>query len=350
MKVDEKAKAFAELGNIMHQLQKGENTAYSNDFEYAVQTAYHKNGWFTEKFVRKAVKDWSALLTPENINVWVNQYPEIVHEGHLTVGLILAGNIPLVGFHDILSVLITGNKVHGKMSSKDSVLLPFFTNLLTQIEPRFKNRIELDEHLRFNDVDAVIATGSDNSARYFDYYFGKYPNIIRKNRTAVAVLAGDETHEELKLLGEDIFTYFGLGCRNVSKLYIPAGFELHRFFEAITHFGYLTENKKYMNNYEYNRTLYLLNNEQGLLDNNFVILKEDTSLHAPTGVLNIEYYDHPENVLNELNEKSNEIQCVVSRGDVPFGQSQKPQLHEYADEKDTVNFLTSLKRETQKST
>lgn len=349
MTVDEKAKAFAELGNIMHQITTGESTRYTSDYNKAVQTAFHKNGWFTEKFVHKAVKDWSLLLTPENLQHWIKNYPELNKEGHLTVGLILAGNIPLVGFHDVLSVLLTGNKVHGKMSSKDAVMLPFFTNILTQIEPRFKNRIVLDEHLRFQDIDAVIATGSDNSARYFDYYFGKYPNIIRQNRTSVGILTGDETHEELKLLGEDIFTYFGLGCRNVSKLYIPAGFEINRFFEAVTDFGYLTENKKYMNNYEYNRTLYLLNEEPGLLDNNFVILRETPSLHAPTGVVNIEYYDQTENVLSDLNDKKNEIQCVVSKGDVPFGQSQKPQLHEYADEKDTVDFLTHAQIEAQKS-
>lgn len=349
MKVEEKAKAFAELGSVMHCLWKGEETAYSDDFQQVLQDAYHKNGWFTGKFVLKAVKDWSELLTYNRLKKWIDEYPDLHQEGGLKVGLILAGNIPMVGFHDILSVLITGNKVHGKMSSKDAVLLPFIMEVLKQIEPRFKNRIELDEHLRFDDIDAVIATGSDNSAKYFDYYFGKYPNIIRKNRTGVAVLTGNETFEELKLLGEDIFTYFGLGCRNVSKIYAPAGFEINRFFEAVTGFGFLNENKKYMNNYEYNRTLYLLDDTKGMLDNNLVIVKEDTSLHAPTGVVHIEYYEQAENVLSELNQNRDEIQCVVSRGDIPFGQSQKPKLHEYADEKDTVAFLTSLKSEAQKT-
>lgn len=344
MTINDKIKAFAELGCIMSDVAENTNNSFAKGYEQTATWAFHKNGWFTREFTDKAVADWGNVLKRENIESLARNYPEIESEGGFNVGLILAGNIPMVGFHDIFVTLLTGNRVHGKLSSKDALLIPFFMEVLTQIEPRFKERIQLDEHMQFSDIDAVIATGSDNSARYFEYYFGKYPHIIRRNRTSVAVLNGEETFEDLKHLGMDIFTYFGLGCRNVSKIYAPAGFETSRFFEAVTDFGFLTENKKYMNNYEYNRTLYLLNDEKGLLDNNFVILRETNDLHAPTGVVNIQYYEHFDSVLKELQHIKDDLQCIISKGDVPFGKSQQPQLTDFADNTDTVKFLTQLNK------
>lgn len=305
--------------------------------------AENENGWFTSSNIHFALKTWSDTLTRENLEKWVAPYP-FKENNPKTIAVIMAGNIPLVGFHDFLSVLISGNKVLVKPSSNDKVLLPLIADFLIQENPEFRNLIEFSDQ-RLKDFDAVIATGSNNTARYFDFYFGKYPNIIRKNRNSVAVLSGKETKEELERLADDIFTYFGLGCRNVSKIYIPHDYDFKNFFEAAMVWKDMIYNHKYMNNYDYNKAVYLMG-EHLLWDNEFLLLKEDPEFSSPIAVLFYEKYDSIENVKDILESESDRIQCVVSnlgfKNEIAFGETQKPKLWEYADGVDTLDFLLNL--------
>ncbi|MBK7667135.1 MAG: acyl-CoA reductase [Sphingobacteriaceae bacterium] len=259
-----------------------------------------------------------------------------------TVAIIMAGNIPMVGFHDLLCVLLSGHKALLKLSSDDNVLMPFFIKLLEHYEPSLGENIKFSEAKLVN-FDAVIATGSNNTASHFQYYFGKYPNIIRKNRTSVAVITGKESPEDLKNLGRDIFLYFGLGCRNVSKLLVPKGFVFDPVFEAVFDYKFAVDNKKYGNNYDYNRAIYLLNLDK-FLDNNFLIIKEDKGLFSPVSVLYYQEFDSETEVKQYLEENKENIQCIVGKepGFVPFGYSQQPVITEYADGVDTLNFLVNL--------
>lgn len=260
--------------------------------------------------------------------------------------MILAGNIPLVGIHDVLSVLISGNHALIKASSQDNRLIKAVLNRLVAIEPAIAKQFTFVE--RLEGFDAVIATGSNNSSRYFEYYFGKVPHIIRKNRNSVAVLTGHETNEQLFSLGADIFSYFGLGCRNVSKIFIPRDYRLATFFEAIEPYHDIIDHHKYNNNYDYNKSIYLVNRNEHL-DNGFLLLKEDTGLISPLAVLFYEYYDDMEELSAKLNDQSSNIQCIVSETPlnvnsqpVAFGKSQSPALWDYADGVDTMDFLTKL--------
>jgi len=258
----------------------------------------------------------------------------------------MAGNIPLVAFHDWFCVLLSGNKFKGKLSSDDNLLLPFLSKVLITIEPYFENQIEFTEG-QLKNMDAVIATGNNNSARYFEYYFSKLPHIIRKNRNSVAVLDGTEKSDELGLLGKDIFQYFGLGCRNVSKLFVPEKYKFDMFFESIIEFKDIVMHNKYANNYEYNRTIYLMNSDKSLLDNNFLLLKADLSYSSPIGVLFYEFYSDINSLNAKLENEKEQIQCIVSKNNnvknaIGFGKAQCPSLNDYADGIDTMKFLISL--------
>ncbi|MFQ3174573.1 MAG: hypothetical protein ACI8W0_001695, partial [Flavobacterium sp.] len=257
------------------------------------------------------------------------------------IALILAGNIPLVGFHDFLSVLITGNSVIVKTSSNDQHLLPFIAKYIIAVEPKFAEKITFVEG-KLEGFDAVIATGSNNTARYFEYYFKNTPSIIRKSRNSVAVLNGTETKEQLIALGEDIFRYFGLGCRNVSKLFVPKGYTFDAFFEAIFEYQEVIHYEKYANNYDYNKAVFLMSNYK-LLDNGFLTLKEDISHASPISSVFYEFYDDIDDLQTRLSSESEQIQCVVSakliENSIPFGQTQQPSLSDYADNVDTISFL-----------
>ena len=239
-----------------------------------------------------------------------------------------------------MCVLLSGNKALIKLSTDDDVLLPFFLRLLTHYEPRFEEQIGFASG-KLGAFDAVIATGSDNTASHFRYYFGKYPHIIRHNRTSVAVLTGNESTEELKRLGDDIFLYFGLGCRNVSKVLVPKGYNFNKFFESIVSFGDVVNNKKYGNNYDYYRAIYLLE-RQPFLDNNFLMVKESEQLHAPVGVLYYQQFDDETVIRQYLENHENELQCVIGKGFLPFGYSQRPVITDFADNVDTLAFLVHL--------
>lgn len=353
MTFEQRISAFNELGQFFNFIinndsikdaeltEKFEN--WKEEAEYAVSDAEAYNNWFTKDNITLALKSWAEALTEENLLAWTKDYP--FAEMPKNVGIIMAGNLPLVGFHDLLSVVISGNNALIKTSSKDDKLIKLAIKYLYSIDENFKLIIQTVE--RLENFDAVIATGSNNTARYFEQYFGKVPNIIRKNRTSVAVLNGLETDEELKKLGNDLFIYFGLGCRNVTKLYLKDEAQLPKIFEAIFSWGYIINHPKYANNYDYNRAIFLLGKDD-FLDNNFVLMKRDSALHSPIAVVNFEIYDDLDHVKNYLIENGNQIQCVVGNemkdnpNYVEFGQTQFPKLTDYADNIDTLKFLAEL--------
>lgn len=352
MILEDKINAFAQIGEFLQQFtqvpfQKNDKLSINNQFFDSFSELIHQmdqsNGWFTIDQVVFANESWSEALTKENLNQWLSAYT-FKEEALKNVGLILAGNIPYVGFHDVLSVLLSGNKALIKLSSNDQFLIPFILKILVAIEPRFESRIAFTKE-RLENFDAVIATGSNNTARYFEYYFGKYPNIIRKNRNSAAVLTGNETHEELVALGEDIFRYYGLGCRNVSKLFVPKNYDFTAFFKAMYTYKDVIYYEKYANNYDYNKAVFLMSNFN-ILDNDFLTIKEDTSYASPISSVFYEYYNDLDEVAQRLENDKEKIQCVVSHANIQnsisFGTSQKPNLWDYADNVDTMKFLLSL--------
>jgi Acyl-CoA reductase (LuxC) len=316
------------------------------------KTALH-NSWFTEENQWKAIAEIrAAFLQKDKLEAWLEPYflqnIDQNTEGvpSKTVALILAGNIPLVGFHDIISVFLTGHKSLMKLSDKDPFFIPFFIEQMAKLGVPTEHYFAISES-RMKDFDAVIATGSNNSARYFDAYFGKYPNIIRKNRNAVGILRGDETTEDLAELGNDVFTYFGLGCRNVSKIYVPKDYNFHPLLEALHEHNALVMHDKFKNNFDYQFTLTILNKIQHQA-NGCIIMVENKAITSPIAMLFYEYYDSFEQLSKDLLERQEEIQCVVSKHKIDglpcfdFGEAQKPALNDYADGEDTIQFLMQL--------
>jgi hypothetical protein len=348
--------SFVELGKFLsqftlnkqsHRTDVFHNDLYFEKFKDLLSLSKSHNGWFTPEQVYFAVESWAKALREDNLNKWLSAYPFECNQGDKTtktIGLILAGNIPLVGFHDFLSVLITGHKVLVKASSNDQQLIAFLAKYLISIEPELSNYISFTDG-KLENFDAIIATGSNNTARYFEFYFKDKPSIIRKNRNSVAVLNGNESHEDLVNLGEDIFRYFGLGCRNVSKLFVPKYYNFDAFFKAIYEYKDVIFYEKYSNNYDYNKAVFLMSNFK-LLDNEFLTLKEDTSFASPISSLFYEYYEDIADLQKRLERESDQVQCVVSNNLIPnsisFGQTQQPKLWDYADNVDTLLFLISL--------
>ncbi|MCB0401506.1 MAG: acyl-CoA reductase [Flavobacteriales bacterium] len=350
MELEKRINAFSKLGMFLGQFVHGIaeqelseiNARFYDDFNALIDRQRAFNAWFDRESVLKAIGAISGQLTPEKLNAWLAPYS--LPEGHKTIGVIMAGNIPLVGFHDYLSVLIAGHKLQAKLSAEDGTLLKKVSEVLMEMEPAFQDRIQFVE--RLSRFDAVIATGSNNTARYFNQYFGKYPHIIRKNRNSVAVIHADDEVEDIKKLAPDVFDYYGLGCRNVSKLYLPENFPVNRIFEAFYDWSDVVENNKYVNNYEYNKAVYLMGSNQ-LLDNNFVLLKEDSGLSSPVGVLHYEYYRSLNELKQHLASLKDDLQCIVSGdkhadGYLNFGEAQCPALSDYADGVDTIAFLSAL--------
>lgn len=344
--------SFVELGNFLRQFSEVGNTKstsvlnndlYFDNFASLIELSQSHNGWFTPEQVYFSIQAWAKALKEDNLNHWLSDYnfSEIEPKN---VGLVLAGNIPLVGFHDFLSVLISGHDALVKTSSNDQHLLKFLANYLLAIEPKLNSKITFVEG-KLEGFDAVIATGSNNTARYFEYYFKNKPSIIRKNRNSVAVLNGNESFEDLVNLGEDIFRYFGLGCRNVSKLFIPKGYNFDNFFKAMYEYRDVIQYEKYANNYDYNKAVFLMSNFQ-ILDNEFMTIKEDLSYSSPISSVFYEFYENLEDVKKRLENDTDQIQCVVSNNLIPnsvaFGQTQQPNLWDYADNVDTLAFLSKI--------
>ncbi|TVZ59618.1 acyl-CoA reductase LuxC [Flavobacteriaceae bacterium MAR_2010_105] len=352
MDLQQRINAFVKLGEFLSQfsnegIKKKEGIA-NNDLFYEgflqqIKLAQEYNGWFTKENVLFSLNSWSKALNKSNITAWLDKYNFNTVQSK-KVAIIMAGNIPLVGFHDFISVLLSGHKVIVKLSSNDKHLLPYLTKYLEVLEPDFKGTIEFTSD-RLYDFDAVIATGSDNTARYFEHYFKNKPSIIRKNRNSVAVLTGNETSEELKMLSEDIFRYYGLGCRNVSKLFVPKDYNFQRFFEAMYHWDPIINQAKYANNYDYNKAVYLMS-EFDMLENGFLMIKEDESYSSPIATVFYEFYEDINQLHQKLETDKDRIQCVVANGimnsEVQFGSTQQPQLWDYADDVDTIAFLLKI--------
>ena len=342
MNTKDRIKIFASLGGKLSEyLEKG----FSAEFTEVITKSSQHNTWFTEDNINFSLNAISKLLTSENLDKWASSY-EFKNNEPKKVAVVMAGNIPLVGFHDFLSVLISGNIFLGKLSSQDKFILPAIAEELVKIDTSLKNFIFFTEE-RLSGFNAVIATGSDNSSRYFEYYFEKYPHIIRKNRNSIAILSGNDSMENLELLSDDIFMYFGLGCRNVTKIFIPENYDLPSFIEILSKSSNkLAFHNKYLNNYEYNKSIFLIN-QVPHLDSGFCLLKEDASISSPIAVLHYEYYKEIKSVLENISANRDKIQCLAAKVaytnfTVPFGKSQQPELWDYADGVDTLKFLCSL--------
>ncbi|MDO3694874.1 acyl-CoA reductase [Wenyingzhuangia sp. chi5] len=352
MSLDKRKQAFITLGQFLSQFTTTEilkkedipfNDLFFEVFATQIKRAEEYNSWFTQNNVLFAFDSWAKTLTKKNIDQWLQEY-NVPSTNHKTIAVIMAGNIPLVGFHDFLCVAITGNKVLAKLSSNDKHFIPLIAKYLEYIEPSFKGTFTFTEE-KLQNYDAVIATGSNNTARYFDYYFGKHPHIIRKSRNSVAVLDGNETHEQLENLSDDIFRYYGLGCRNVSKIFVPRNYDFDKLFKAVYKHKDILNYTKYANNYDYNKAVYLMSLFD-IKENGFLMLKEDKSYASPIASLFYEFYDDFDALKIKLKDESDKIQCITSElnieDSVKFGQTQVPKLWNYADNVDTVNFLITL--------
>ena len=350
--IQNRIEAFSKLGDFLSQfstkgIEKKEdipfNELFFDGFKHQIKLAQENNSWFTKDNILHSSESWSNSLYYNNLNNFTSSVNlNIINPK--TVAIVMAGNIPLVGFHDFLSVLISGHSVLVKQSSSDKHLLPFLAKYLEYTEESFKGKITFTED-KLTNFDAVIATGSNNTARYFEYYFKEKPNIIRKNRNSVAVITGKETIEDFEKLSDDIFQYFGLGCRSVSKLYVPKDYDFELFFNGMFNKKEIINNAKYANNYDYNKAVYLMS-EFDLLENGFLMIKEDESYSSPIATIFYEYFDNEIDLKIKLHEDREKIQCVVAKGflenEIAFGQTQHPKLTDYADGVNTLEFLSKL--------
>jgi hypothetical protein len=342
MLLEERIKAFVAVGDRINEMLQNEEQE-SGLGKFLEASCY--NEWFTKEHIKYSLRAIADTLSEENIKTWLSKYPNLENVTKKKVGVVTAGNIPLVGFHDFLCVLMAGYELVIKMSSKDDRLLKGIIALLISENAEFENLIRFEEE-KLKDFDAIIATGSDNTSKYFEYYFGKYPNIIRRNRNSVAVLTGEESDHELNGLADDIMMYFGLGCRNVSKLYLPAGYDIQKIFKVLYNYKHFVDHNKYSNNYTYNKSIYMMN-KIPFWENGFAILKEDIGMASPISVIYFENYSSIDKIKDRLAIDKENIQCVVTKdgivdGSIAFGQAQHPQLWDYADNVDTMKFLVKL--------
>lgn len=347
IQIDEHINNFCELSLILDDFihDKPFDDPYASVLlRKALDDSMMFNGFFTQKTVLFSLKSLVFMLEESKLKKWVANYP-LSGDAKRTakkIGVVMAGNIPLVGFHDFLCVLVSGNIFLGKLSQSDRFLLPAIAEILFQADPRYKNLICFTED-KLSDFEAVIATGSNNTSRYFEYYFEEYPHIIRKNRNSIAVLSGNETEEQLRLLADDIFTYFGLGCRNVSKIFVPEKYPFRKFIDAMQRYLYISAHNKFRNNYDYYRTIFTMNNQK-FIDGGFFILNEGQSVNSPVSVINYEEYSDTEQVNSFIRDNEDKIQCVVGETagiskSICFGKAQQPELWDYADNIDTLDFL-----------
>lgn len=333
MLLEDRIISFETLGNRLKNL-----SAEAHDELYL--SAKNENAWFTADSVKMALDGIGLFLNKSDLETWLAAY-DFSQITPKKIGVVAAGNIPLVGFHDVLCVLLSGHHLLIKMSSKDGILMRYVLNTLFQIAPDFETQVTFVE--RLNEADAFIATGSDNTARYFEYYFKNKPHVIRKNRTSVAVLTGEETSADFENLGHDIFQYYGLGCRNVSKVFVPKGYNFTPLLDGLKSFASIANHHKYRNNYDYNKSIYLVNREPHL-DTEFLLIRASEELVSPISVLFYQEYSDLDELNDWLSTSAEKIQCVVGagQGQIPFGDAQKPTLTDYADGVDTMAFLAGL--------
>ena len=328
--------SFIELGRRLKNMDQ-------DILNEVIELASYKNPWFTNDNVSLSLNGLIQYLDENKINAWLDKY-DFSQVSPKNVGVVMAGNIPLVGVHDIICVLLSGHKLIAKLSNQDDVLIPFIADELIKIEPEFEEVIEFVDKLKR--MDAVIATGSDNTARYFDYYFSKLPNIIRKNRTSIAILTGNENPEELKDLGRDLFSYFGMGCRNVSRLFFPEGYDVKKLIPHLDCYKHIINHNKYHNNYFYYKSIFLVNQTEHL-DNGFALFQQNDQLVSPISIIYYDYYKDINSLKNQLIPKKDKIQCIVGNEDiigesVKFGKAQMPEVWDYADNVDTMKFLIEI--------
>jgi hypothetical protein len=355
MKLQQAIDSFHKLGEEIEQYLK--SPASYPDWEAAIASSQAQNQWFTRENILYTLEHISPWLKKDALETWLSRH-HVPGENKkpLSVSVIMAGNIPLVGFHDMLCVLLTGNKLLAKLSHTDTVLMNLIAQKLADIEPAWKGKLQFADKLSTS-ADAVIATGSNNSAKHFEYYFKSVPHIIRRNRNGVAVLDGKEAENELAALGEDIFTYFGLGCRNVSKLYVPEKYDFASFFRAIEKYGPVINHNAYANNYLYNRTIYLMDGKV-FTDNNFLLVIENPAMASPIAVVHFEYYKDLKALGKTLLAEYENIQCIAASTEVKkelhlhtpipivgLGQTQSPRLDDYADGVDVIKFLSEQNKQ-----
>jgi hypothetical protein len=336
MNIEERIKAFVGLGDFIIQ-----NTS---DLQDIIKKSYQYNTWFTRENTSKALRNITReFLSKDKLETWLSHYDIAPAPANKTIAIVAAGNIPMVAFHDILCVLISGNKLMLKLSEKDKYLLPFLLDKLIEIEPRYGDKILIKD--RLENFDAIIATGSNNTARHFEHYFGKYKNIIRRNRNSIAVLTGNESEKDIEQLGYDIFDFFGLGCRNVSKIFVPKGFDMMQLKRGLMKHEGVNQHNAYMNNLDYQRTLYLMN-QISMLDIDFVNIVENKSMHSPISCLFYEYYDSLDEVKEFIAREKENIQCIAGHTSIeniiPLGKTQEPGLMDYADNVDTMKFILNV--------
>ncbi|BAV08278.1 hypothetical protein SAMN05421788_11286 [Filimonas lacunae] len=332
MNLQDRIELLVKLGNYLHQ--------NGVEWQAATEKASRNNAWFAPEFIKLAADNIaSQFLQQEKLQRWAAHYQVPNQQpAPKTVGIVMAGNIPMVGFHDFLCVFIQGHKAKIKLSSKDEILIPHLVNLLEQWDNR------LADYFTFADIikgcDAYIATGSNNTGRYFEYYFSKYPHIIRRNRTSVAIIDGSESEQELALLAGDIQLYFGMGCRNITQLFVPQGYDFIPLLEALKAYDYVADNHKYKHNFDYHLAL-LIMNSKFYMNNGSVILAENVSPFSPVSQIHYQFYDNKA-VIEEQLQTSSDIQCITGHGHIPFGSAQQPSLADYADGVDTMEFLAKL--------
>jgi hypothetical protein len=341
MNLSDRIEVFARLSEIikMHLSEEKINDKLLK----AIDEAEVINPWFTKENILISLSEIAKMTEREALEKWTSAY-EFNVKNPKTIAVIMAGNIPLVGFHDFLSVLISAHRIKIKLSSKDSKLLKAIIEILTEINPKISAFIDFAEP-KMTDFDAVIATGSDNTSRYFDYYFGKYPHIFRRNRNSVGIIEGGENLQELELLAKDIFQYFGLGCRSVSKIYVPENYDFNLLFRSFEKYNHISQHNKFLNNYNYYRSIYLLNQEK-FLENGWSIIKNESSLSSPISVLHYQNYNSADELENYLKLESDKLQCISrlnpKEGEFRFGETQSPSLDDYADNIDSMEFLLKL--------
>ena len=333
MDTEQRIGLLVQLGNYIR--ENGES------WQEVKERAFRENGWFVPEFIDRAVANIEQqFLQKDSLQAWVKQYDLPAENiAPKTIGIVMAGNIPLVGFHDFLCGFITGNRLAIKPSTKDAVLLRHLVSKLVEWAPELQAEINFQEQLK--NCDAYIATGSNNTSRYFEYYFAKYPHIIRKNRTSVAVLDGSETAEELQALADDVMLYFSLGCRNVTQVYVPQEYDFVPLLSALKKYHWIADHNKYKNNYDYNLAILLLNN-RFYMTNDAVLLAENESAFSAISQLNYQHYTNAEPVLERL-KSSTEVQAIVGHYGIPFGQAQTPTLTDYADGVDTMAWMKKLR-------
>ena len=339
--------AFSELGTLFKEnVDKKENKKFpewDTVLEKTLIESHSYNSWFTIDNLKLSLKNWSNSLQENIISDWLSKY-NIEDKSSKKIAIIMAGNIPAVGFHDLLCSLLLNFDCIVKLSSEDKLLIPFIVKFLESRNEKLKNKVTFESD-KLKDFDGVIATGNNNSHRYFDYYFSKYPNLLRKTRHSIAVLDGKESDKDLSDLSNDIFNYFGLGCRSVSKVFIPYGYDLDLLFNAFFRHKEVVNHNKYVNNFDYNKAVYLMSKEK-FIENGFIILKEESKLGSPIGCLFYEFYNDKKEITKLINNNSNSIQCVVSNisfnTNIKFGQTQCPNIDDYADNNDTIKFLLKI--------